>query len=227
MVQNNRIKIITGGFGSGKTEISLNLAKHMRNEGKTPHIIDLDIINPYFRSRELKKKFANSGIRIISPQDEYHHSDLPIIVPETRRIFEAKDKDVIIDLGGDEAGVRVLNSLRDSLNIDECDFLFVLNKSRPFTSTIERALNTIDRLEAIAEMKIKNLISNTHLCDETAIELILSGYNFAKELSCKKQISISLVAILDMFRNDTKLNNIKEPILWLNRGLLKPWETNP
>ena len=109
------ILIIVGGYGSGKSEVAVNLSRQLVNAGSAPvAIADLDIVNPYFRSREASEQLTSLGIRTINPAGGQKYADLPIILPEIKGAIEQRQGVLVLDVGGDDVGARVLSSLSES-----------------------------------------------------------------------------------------------------------------
>lgn len=166
-----RITIITGHYGSGKSEVATNLAiqKHV------DAIIDLDIVNPYFRSRELETLFKSHNIKLISSTiANALGSDLPYISPQVFNPFINKSTKAIYDLGGDGVGARLLRQFSDYLD-DDIDLLCCINIFREETETVSKILKMINILESSGGVKVTGLINNTNLLRETRIEDIKQG----------------------------------------------------
>ncbi|HKK21690.1 MAG TPA: cobalamin biosynthesis protein CbiA [candidate division Zixibacteria bacterium] len=221
------ILIIVGGYGSGKSEVSVNLARYLVTHLSPPEpvsIADLDIVNPYFRSREASVELEKLGIRAITPKGAHFFADLPIIVPEIKGAVEEHAGKVILDVGGDDVGARVLSSLADAFERGTYDLLLVLNANRPFTSTIEGCIKIIQEIEDASRLCFTGIISNTHLLEYTSSETVLSGLDFSREVSASADLPISFVSataqVLKLI--DPKLIDV--PVLPLHRSLLKPWE---
>ena len=104
----NKLIIVIGAYGSAKSEYSINLAKKYRDEDHGVALCDLDVVNPYFRSRDVREEFAELGIDVVAPEGEYKHADLPMISPRVRGMILKTDKTVILDVGGDPTGARAL-----------------------------------------------------------------------------------------------------------------------
>jgi len=176
-----RITIISGHYGSGKSEISVNLALSK----KIDYLVDLDIINPYFRSRGLSEMLAQKSIHLVeSTVKGMTGSDLPYVSGEGVVPFVNPDITAIYDLGGTENGARVLIQFLDRVkDINEIDFLCSVNIFRPETANVKGILDTISMYEAETQMKITGLINNTNLINETLEEDIIRGEGILKEVS--------------------------------------------
>ncbi len=201
-----RIRIITGHYGSGKSELSVNMVTKLKEDHDKVAIVDLDIANPYFRSREKQDAMEDMGIKV------YHNSfgyditqDLPALSAAIREPLENKDFSVIVDAGGDDSGARVLNQFRKYFLGDDCEMVFVINANRRETSTVEGCLEHLDRIQMETGLQVDAIINNTHLLSETTAEDIKKGYALATEVG--KILDIPVIA---SYCNEKILKNIKD-----------------
>lgn len=220
-----RIIIIVGGFGSGKTEISVNLAKYMVTAEKTPTtIVDLDLVNPYFRTREAEAEMAALGIRVVVPRGGSFYADLPILLPEVKGTIESGTGRLILDVGGDAQGARALGSLAETFVPDSFDMLMVLNSRRPFTSDAAGCRKTMARIEATSRLKFTGLVSNSHMIDETTPEILREGYHLAQDVSRETGLPLAFISAKREVLDVMDRAEFDCPILPLTRSMLKPWE---
>ena len=217
--------VIVGGLGSGKSEVAVNLAYHLvQSQPLKVRIGDLDIHNPYFRSREAFAQLTEMGIESLVPPGAQIHADLPIIIPEIKgAIKQAHDK-LILDVGGDDTGARVLSSLAEAFVAGNYDLLLVLNANRPFTADLTQSLKMIREIEASSRLKFTGIISNTHLMDATTPETVMQGVALSEEVSQSTGVPIVCVAATKNIARALDPSGLKHPLLILNRSLLKPWE---
>jgi len=183
-----RITIIAGHYGSGKSEISTNLAF----QKKIDTIVDLDIINPYFRSRALNKEFEERGIHLVeSTIKGMLNSDMPYISGEASVPFVDKKIRAIYDLGGTKNGGRVLIQFKDRIHSQEdIDLLYVVNKFRPENDSVQKVITAIHELEGESQLKVTGLINNTNLMQHTTLADILEGEALCKEVSTQLNLPI-------------------------------------
>lgn len=176
----NRITFLTGFYGSGKTEIALNLAI----QKQVDVVVDLDIINPYFRSREQTELLEKHGIRLLSNQmKDGKHADMPYIGGEVFMPFMDTSLHAIYDLGGNDLGAKLLQQFGDYSVNEPIDLYFVINPYRLETSSVNQIKKLRDQIESISEQTITGLINNSNLLKETTAETILEGNAFLEEVS--------------------------------------------
>ncbi|MDH3889514.1 MAG: cobalamin biosynthesis protein CbiA [candidate division Zixibacteria bacterium] len=221
-----RILIIVGGYGSGKTEVAVNLSRYLaQTTADKVAIADLDIVNPYFRSRETNSALEALGVRCINPTGGEFYADLPIILPEIKGAIERRDELLVLDVGGDDAGARVLSSLAGSFEAGSYEMMLVLNGNRPFTADVEGCLKMIGEIEESSRLKFTGIISNTHLLDETTATTVLDGLRLAREVGKRSGLAVKFLAGLRTLLGATEFDDVDLPVLPLERLLLKPWES--
>ena len=190
VVDDKRIRIITGYYGSGKTEFAVNYAYKMAREVKRPAIADLDIVNVYFRSREKTKEMEEAGIEVISSSVVEDNCDMPALSSRITVPFLDKSYDYIIDLGGSEVGAKVLGRFGDLIDKNEVDFFMVVNIFRPETGNEDEIIHQMRLLEQMSGFKITGLVNNSNLIHETRVEDILEGDAYLRKESDLTKIPI-------------------------------------
>jgi hypothetical protein len=140
MLEDKRIRVIIGHYGSGKTEFAVNYALKLAEEGKKVAIADLDVVNPYFRSREKAEMMEAKGIKVIASSINAPAIDVPAISAAVLVPFQDKSVEGILDVGGDPAGARVLGRYQAEFKKNEYDMFCVINANRPETDTAEKAI---------------------------------------------------------------------------------------
>lgn len=186
------VTILVGHFGSGKTEIALNGVLDLAARGLDVTLADMDIVKPYFRSRAAREMLAEAGVDLLAPTGENIFADLPIIVPQIRTLVQSTNRRAVLDVGGDGTGARVLGSLIDVIPDSGVDVLLVLNFSRPSTPDVEHAVRMVHEIEATSQQRVTGLISNTHLMQETTLDVVRDGAE--KALETARRLNLPVVA---------------------------------
>ena len=183
-MEHKRLTLFAGHYGSGKTNIAVNYALHLAAEGKKVCIADLDIVNPYFRTKDSAKELEAAGVHLISPQFANSNVDLPALPAEAYRLVTDRETYGIMDIGGDDRGAYALGRFVPSI-LEENDYrmIFVANASRPLTRTAEDALEVMREIEAACGLKFTDLINNTNLGDLTTADTILASRDYMEKLS--------------------------------------------
>ena len=218
-----RIVLIVGNYGSGKTEVAVNLAIRLAAQ-QAVSVADLDIVNPYFRCREARREMESLGIRVINPEGDFHAADLPIILPEIRGAVLEGAGTLIFDVGGDDAGARVLSSLADLFEGRSYTMLQVLNAKRPFTETVEGCLRIKSEIEAASRLRITGLVSKTHLMEETDAATILAGLRLARQVGQAADVPVAFVTANEDLPGGFEAPEAGCPVLWIKRRMLPPWK---
>lgn len=218
-----RVKIIAGHYGSGKTEFAVNLALALSDAGNSTALVDLDIINPYFRSREKRELLERHGIRVIASAADCANAHIPALPAEILTVLEDCGICGVVDVGGDDAGARVLARFRPYLQRQPADLFFVLNANRPQTRTVQNALQHLRRIEAASGQKVTGIVNNTHLCSETTPRDIVHGERLAQRLST--ECGIPLVCSVAEHRLAEQIGDALMGHLFPIKILMKkPWE---
>lgn len=221
-MSNERINIFTGHFGSGKTEVAVNFALNSASKMKKVAIVDLDIVNPYFRTADAKSELQSKGIWVITPMYANTNVDVPSLPPEMNTLFEKKDYNVILDIGGDDLGAKVLARYRDELISQSYCMYFVVNTKRPMTDTDEKLEQMIYEIESSSGLKITKFINNTNLLEYTNADVVLEGHRMIERMSDKLGIPIGFVSgFVDLIGSVEK--EIDVEILPLKKLIKLPW----
>jgi hypothetical protein len=219
-----RVIAIVGGYGSGKTELSVNLALQLAARGQRVQIADLDIVNPYFRCREARDLMEARGIRVVVPPGAQAWADLPIILPEVRGMLHPPAGMItILDVGGDDAGARSLASFRTSIADGEYELWQVINAKRPFTSTVDGCVQMIGAIETASRWRVTGLAANAHLIEETTAETVVDGWALASSVSDRTGLPVRFVGAMAHIAGAVESRAIAAPILRLHRHMLPPW----
>ena len=220
------ITVFYGLYGSGKTEISINYALSLRRQGKDVIIVDLDAVTPYFRVRDVRDQLVRAGLIVVAPKESVRHADLPVLPEGVRSALQNPESAIVVDVGGDPTGSRVLGGLRDALSPD-AKGLFVVNSSRPFTRTVEDAVKAVEGIASASGLPVSGLVANTHMTSETTAEHVVQGVEFARELGRRTGLPVVFAAApsnLEPQKDEIGRRIDRLPVLWLKRYLKKPWE---
>lgn len=191
-VFNTRFVVLTGNYGSGKTELALNMALASALLRSTT-LVDLDIVNPYFRSGEKEDELMRAGVRVLMPTFAMTTVDVPALPPEIQSVFELPCDRVIFDVGGDDTGAAALGRYAPSFRKyrEDTTMALVVNTLRPLTQTAEDIVDMARRIESRGRMKIDVIIHNTNLADLTEPEMLRKGHDIVEEAA--KQLGVSRV----------------------------------
>ena len=183
-MEHKRLTLFAGHYGSGKTNIAVNYALHLAGEGKKVCIADLDIVNPYFRTKDSAPELEAAGVDLISPQFANTNVDLPALPAETYRLLSDKSAYGIMDIGGDDRGAYALGRYVPSI-LEEGNYrmAFVANCYRPLTKTPEEALEVMREIETACGLPFTCIINNANLASETTPQTVLDAIPYMESLS--------------------------------------------
>ena len=218
-----RIKIFVGSFGSGKTEIAINYSIYCRKSYTKVAIVDLDIVNPYFRTREAKDAINLKDIKVIAPEGEMAYADLPLISPEIKGLIQDSEYHLILDVGGDDIGTVVLGNFKSVIEGLDYEMLLVVNPYRPFTQSVPQIKQMAQEIENSSRLKISGIISNPNLSRQTDEKIIKQGHILIKQASQKLNLPIEFICIDEQFSQKVKREDFVEPIFYINRFMRLPW----
>lgn len=198
-MEDKRLKIVIGAYGSGKSEISVNLALSLKKENPSAKVLmaDLDIVNPFYRSADASRLLEENDIRLISPMYANSNIDAPVLSGEVNVIFDDDSYCGVYDIGGEDMGATILGSMKTKLENIDADLLMAVNVRRPFTSTVDEIIIMASELQAAAKMKITGFINNSNLLGETTFEDLKKGEEILKEVSSRTGIPVVLTTVMD------------------------------
>lgn len=176
------IILVTGHYGCGKTNFSINLALDYASKGRKVTMVDMDLVNPYFRTSDYREILEERGIEVITPVFGATNLDIPSLPAAMYSIFEGKDL-VIVDVGGDDVGSTVLGRFSAKFAQTDYDMLYVVNRFRNMTATPAEAVEIMREIEAVSRMKVTKLVNNSHMMKDTDSGILESGLEFAREIS--------------------------------------------
>ena len=183
-MEHKRLTLFAGHYGSGKTNIAVNYAIALADEGKKVCIADLDIVNPYFRTKDSEAELKEKGIDLISSRYANSNVDLPAIPAESYRLVQDKSVFGVVDIGGDDRGAYALGRFADAIKAEgNYRMAFVLNRYRPLTSTVEDAVEIMKEIEAACGIQFTCIVNNSNIGSETTREDLLDSVGFAESVS--------------------------------------------
>ncbi|MBE7065984.1 MAG: hypothetical protein E7385_00350 [Ruminococcaceae bacterium] len=193
------VYIFTGHFGSGKTETAVNFALKLKqaNAHRKIALIDMDIVNPFFRSADSKAALEDMGIRVEVPLYANSNVDVPALTPAMSSLIENTEYDVIIDVGGDDIGAKAVGRYSDIIKERNYHQFFVVNVRRPFTYNLEAALKIFDEIELTSNIKATAIINSANMMEGTSISDCLAGNLLANEIGQVKKIPVAYHAVTD------------------------------
>jgi len=219
-----KITIICGHYGSGKTNLSLNLAFELRRRGEAVTLADMDIVNPYFRSSEYRAEMERRGISVIAPSMAGTTQDMPAISPSVYSLFNKSSEYVIIDAGGDDAGALALGRLSSRFaDPSDYDMLFVVNRYRPMISEPAAALEILREIESACRIKVTGIVNNSHLGGLTSAEDVEASLEYAGEIAALSGLELKFTAAERSLC--PALEDKAENLFPVDIIVKKPWET--
>ncbi|MBQ8391748.1 MAG: hypothetical protein IJX50_04300 [Clostridia bacterium] len=191
-----RITIFSGHYGSGKTNVAVNYALWLRQHREKVSIADLDIVNPYFRTKDSMAVLTERGVELISSEYANSNVDVPALPAETYGVIQNKEISAVIDVGGDDRGALALGRYSEAIKEDgDYELLFVINKFRPLTRNADMTLEIMAEIEHACHMKFTAIVNDSNIGDETTAEDILSSVAYANEVSEKAGIPIKMTTV--------------------------------
>ena len=197
-MEHKRLTLFAGHYGSGKTNIAVNYAMHLAKEGMKVCIADLDIVNPYFRTKDSADELSKAGIRLISPTYANTNVDLPALPQEVYALVQQRTAKAVLDVGGDDRGAYALGRyapyILEENNYEMC---FVVNFFRPLTQTVDEAIEVMREIEYACKIKFTAIINNSNLGALTDVESVENTFKLADELSSKTGLPIIYTTVLE------------------------------
>jgi RecA/RadA recombinase len=219
----HRISIFTGHFGSGKTEVAVNYALQLAKAGKKTAIVDMDIVNPFFRTADARRALEADGIRVIAPMYANTNVDVPSLPPEINTMFEDKSYHVVLDVGGDDLGARVLSRYNEQILAEAHIHYFVINTRRPMTRTADEIEARIVEIQGSARLRVDKLVNNANLLGVSTPEILEEASHIIGEVSERLSIPLGFISGMEEVLLDYKGNPGTER-LYLEKFIKLPWD---
>ena len=206
-MENKRITLFAGHYGSGKTNIAVNYALYLKEHYEKVDVADLDIVNPYFRTKDSEAFLESKGIHLISSEYANSNVDVPALPAEAYAIIDDESVHAVIDVGGDDRGALALGRYAPAiLKQNDYEMLLVINKFRPLTPDCASTVGVMREIETAAGMKFTGIINNSNLGDETTAEDILGSINYAAEIAKASGLPIKMTTVKEDLYESVKDN---------------------
>ena len=195
-MRTKRVTLLAGHYGSGKTNIAVNLAMKQKSEGFDVTVADLDIVNPYYRTKDSEGELKAAGIPLISSPFANSNVDLPALPQELYRIVDETDTHMVVDIGGDDRGAYALGRFAQKLK-DENDYemILVINKYRPLTADEKDAVAIMKEIEEAGHLPFTAIVNNSNLGKETTAEDVLNSVPYAEKMAKDTGLPLLLTTV--------------------------------
>ena len=196
MIGGKRITLLCGHYGSGKTNIAVNLARRLQTQYSNVTIADLDIVNPYFRTKDSMDELEEAGIRLICSEYANTNVDIPALPQELYAITDDKSRRVVLDVGGDDRGALALGRIVPALTAEnDFEMLMVVNRYRPLTRDAASVLEVMKEIEEACKLSFTGIVNNSNLGAETTHEDILSSVAYGNEVAALTGLPLVMTAV--------------------------------
>ena len=197
-MNHKRLTLFAGHYGSGKTNIALNYALWLRGQGLPVTVADLDIVNPYFRTKDGEVQLREAGIRLISSEYANSNVDLPALPGEAYSLVDDKSVCGVIDVGGDDRGALALGRYVPAIREEnDYEMLFVVNKARPLTRTAEDTLQVLREIEDACALPFTAVVNNTNLGPATTADYVLASAEYAAEIAARAGLPVKMTCAME------------------------------
>lgn len=191
-----RVTVFAGHYGSGKTNIAVNYALSRRQKGRDVVIADLDIVNPYFRTKDASDVLAEKGIRLISSPYANTNVDTPALPADAYAVIHDRTKDAVVDVGGDDRGALALGRYAEGiLNEDDYELLLVINKYRYLTRDAASTVEVMREIEEACSMRFTGIVNNSNIGDETTEDDVLDSVSYAEEVADATGLRVAFTTV--------------------------------
>ncbi len=191
-----RLTVLCGHYGTGKTNCAVNMALDLKRQYPKVAVADLDIVNPYFRTKDSESEFAAAGIELICSRYANTNLDIPALPENLYRITEDRDTKMILDIGGDDSGAIVLGRLAPAiLQENDYEMLTVINKYRPLTPDVESTTEVLREIEASSRIPFTGIVNNSNLGEDTTAEDVIASVQYAEDVASAMGIPVVLTTV--------------------------------
>jgi hypothetical protein len=218
------ISIFAGRFGTGKTEVAINYALALAAGNETVRLTDMDVVTPYYRSREMTERLEEKGVEVVSPSEFARDIHLPAISARIWGTLQSEDGFTVMDVGGDSQGARAIGQFKALVEGSGYVLYLVVNPYRPFNATVERIADTKVDIETNTRLEVGALVSNPNLIDETTAEVVERGHSLVQRASEELGLPVAFLCMEERLLVDGVEDLYNGPILPLTRYFRPPWE---
>ena len=195
-MQLKRVLLLAGHYGSGKTNIAVNLAMDLKRKGNETLIADIDIVNPYFRTKDSQKELEAAGMPLICSAYANSNVDIPALPQELYLITEKRDSFAVVDIGGDDRGALALGRLSDAIkDEDNYEMFLVVNVYRPLTRNLEDMLEVVGEIEQASKLPFTAIINNSNLGEETTAEQVLNSVPLVEKIAKELKLPVKMTTV--------------------------------
>ena len=196
MNNTKRLTLLCGHYGSGKTNVAVNLAIHLKKQYNNLVVADLDIVNPYFRTKDSLDDFKKHGIELICSEYANTNVDIPALPADMYRLTTDKTLTAVIDVGGDDRGAYALGRLVPEIKAeDNYEMLMVINGYRPLTPDAASTIEVMREIETACNLKFTGLVNNSNVGELTTAEYVLNSMDYANEVSKQSGLPIVMTTV--------------------------------
>jgi hypothetical protein len=218
------ISIFTGPFGTGKTEVAINYALRLADRHESVTLTDMDVVTPYFRSRDMAERLQARGIEVVSPPEITKRVHLPAVSARIWGSLQRANGLTVIDVGGDAQGARAMGQFNALLERTGYTMYLVVNPYRPFNATVERIAETLEVIETNSRLEAGALVSNPNLIGETTLDVVRDGHRMVERAGSDLGLPIAFLCLESRLLEEDVEGFCSQPILPLKRHFLPPWE---
>ncbi len=219
-----RVTVFAGHYGSGKTNIAVNYALGVSALGRRTAIADIDIVNPYFRTKDSEQVLEDAGIRLISSEYANTNVDTPALPADIYSVFADKSITAIIDVGGDDRGALALGRYVPYMKQEnDYEMLYVINKYRYLTADARSAVEVMVEIETAAGVKFTGIVNNSNIGEETTADTVLKSVEYAKEVSQLTGLDIKMTTVKEELAGELsgKIDNLQPIKLYVRQSWLR------
>ena len=206
-----RITLLAGHYGSGKTNIAVNMAFELKKQFDNVAVADIDIVNPYFRTKDSQQELEENGIKLICSEYANSNVDIPALPQEMYSVVDNRDMMSVVDIGGDDRGAYALGRYSAAI-VEENNYemLFVINKYRPLTPDAQSTVEIMKEIEQAGKIPFTGIVNNSNLGNETTADDVLSSVEYANEISKLAGIPIVMTTVKEDLKAelDGKIKNV-------------------